>query len=176
MEMGEIALQSTGVKIWATFVALVLILPMVITVGAYRMAGTGGRPGAALMAAMGMLVFACAVLAVAMLRNSAGVHDGRLHIKSSFYSVDISLTDIGPEIDILDADAGKRIAWRTNGVGFPGYRSGWFRLNDGQSAFVAASGAANIYVPTKQGYAVMLAVKHPEKVRDQLIASAARGR
>lgn len=31
----------------------------------------------------------------------------------------------------------KKARWRTNGIGIPGYKAGWFNLKDGRSAFLA---------------------------------------
>ncbi len=56
------------------------------------------------------------------------------------------------------------LAWRTNGAGFPGYSSGWFRLGNGEKALVFVTDRRRgVYLPTREGYAVLLSVPEPEK-------------
>jgi hypothetical protein len=57
-----------------------------------------------------------------------------------------------------------RLKWRTNGAGFPGYSSGWFRLGNGEKALVFVTDRRRVvYLPTRTGYAVLLSVAEPEE-------------
>ncbi|WNG25394.1 hypothetical protein F0U62_16240 [Cystobacter fuscus] len=48
--------------------------------------------------------------------------------------------------------------WRTMGVGLPGYRAGWFRLQNGEKALVfLGRGEEALYIPTSEGYALLIA-------------------
>lgn len=53
---------------------------------------------------------------------------------------------------------------RTLGTGLPGYASGWFRLRNGEKALVYLTKRQNvIYVPTSEGYSLLLSVEEPER-------------
>lgn len=54
-------------------------------------------------------------------------------------------------------------AARVNGTGLPGYSAGWFRLSDSSKALVFLTDRTRVvYVPTTDGYSVMLSVNNPE--------------
>ena len=62
----------------------------------------------------------------------------------------------------LGAERALQPVARTNGVGLPGYRAGWFRLRDGERALLYVTDASRVaYVPTRAGYAVLLSVADP---------------
>ena len=45
----------------------------------------------------------------------------------------------------------------------PGYRSGWFRLRDGEKALLYVTDPTRVvYVPTTEGYSVLLSVAEPD--------------
>jgi len=51
---------------------------------------------------------------------------------------------------------------RTNGVGLPGYRAGWFQLQDGENALVSVTSQWNVlYLPTSDGYVLLLSAADP---------------
>lgn len=55
-----------------------------------------------------------------------------------------------------------RLKWRTNGKGLPGYKSGWFKLANGEKALAFITDPTRVvYVPTTDGYAVMMSVLDP---------------
>jgi hypothetical protein len=62
------------------------------------------------------------------------------------------------------AEEGDRaLSWRTNGFGLPGYAAGWFKLKNGEKAlaFITDRRSA-VYVPTTEGYAIVLSVADRE--------------
>lgn len=62
----------------------------------------------------------------------------------------------------LGAEPALQPVARTNGVGLPGYRAGWFRLRDGERALLYVTDASRVaYVPTRAGYAVLVSVADP---------------
>jgi hypothetical protein len=62
-------------------------------------------------------------------------------------------------------------SFRTVGTALSGYRAGWFRLRDGEKALLYVTDPTHVaYVPTTEGYAVLLSVADP----DALIASLRR--
>jgi hypothetical protein len=58
---------------------------------------------------------------------------------------------------------------RTNGVGVPGYRAGWFRLQGGERALLFVTDPGRVlYLPTTQGFAVLLSAREPGALLDAL--------
>jgi hypothetical protein len=53
---------------------------------------------------------------------------------------------------------------RTMGVGLPGYSSGWFRLQDrGKGLLFLTDPTRAVYLPTKDGYALLISPSDPER-------------
>jgi len=52
---------------------------------------------------------------------------------------------------------------RTLGGAFPGYRSGWYRLANGEKALLYLSDRRKaVYVPTTEGYGVLISPDNPD--------------
>lgn len=52
---------------------------------------------------------------------------------------------------------------RTMGTSVPGYDAGWFRLRDGERALLYVTDRHHVaYVPTTQGYSVLVSVANPD--------------
>ena len=63
----------------------------------------------------------------------------------------------------LNTDPALRPTARTNGTAFPGYRSGWFRLRGGGKALLYVTDPRRVaYIPTTEGYALLLSVADPD--------------
>ena len=59
--------------------------------------------------------------------------------------------------------------FRTNGIGLPGYRVGWFRLRNGDRALAAITRPKQVlYVPTTRDYSLLLSVAEPEELLQSL--------
>lgn len=51
---------------------------------------------------------------------------------------------------------------RTAGTAMPGYRSGWFRLRNGERALLYVTDPSRVaYVPTRAGYVLLISVPDP---------------
>jgi len=62
----------------------------------------------------------------------------------------------------LRTDRGLAPVIRTMGTAISGYRAGWFRLRDGERALLYVTDPTRVaYVPTTDGYAVLLSVADP---------------
>jgi hypothetical protein len=62
----------------------------------------------------------------------------------------------------LKQDPDLRPSMKTNGIGLPGYRSGWFRLRNGGRALAFITDETQIaYLPTTEGWALLLSVPDP---------------
>lgn len=56
-----------------------------------------------------------------------------------------------------------RLKSRTNGTGMPGYKAGWFRLQNGEKALVFVTDMTRVLcIPTDQKYSLLLSVDNPE--------------
>jgi hypothetical protein len=69
-----------------------------------------------------------------------------------------------------------RLVARTVGTALPGYRSGWFRLANGEKALVYVTDPSRVvYVPTTDGYSLLLSVAETDQFLDQLHAMKSAG-
>jgi hypothetical protein len=76
----------------------------------------------------------------------------------------------------LKRDTAYGLSWRTNGSGLPGYKSGWFKLMNGEKALVFVTDPTQIlYIPTRDGYSVLLSVAEPDKVKLKLQECLTKG-
>ncbi len=88
-----------------------------------------------------------------------------LRITGTLYGRQIPLSALNVEqampVD-LTRDREYQMVLRTNGAGLPGYSAGWFRLRKGEKslAFVT-DGRHVLYLPTYQGYSVLMSVVDP---------------
>ncbi len=90
------------------------------------------------------------------------VSQGRLRIRGDVYGRAIPLGDLdlgaARTVDLNDG-SDLRPAWRTNGVGLPGYSSGWFRLANGAKALLFVTDRRRVTViPDAQGWLLMVSV------------------
>jgi hypothetical protein len=81
---------------------------------------------------------------------------GRLIPRSSLRVVDAQVVD-------LKKEPSRRPFLRTFGVGLPGYCSGWFRLNDrGKGLLFLTNPSLAVYLPTTEGYTLLVSPADPE--------------
>ncbi len=58
---------------------------------------------------------------------------------------------------------------RSNGVGLPGYKLGWFRLENGERGLLFVTEPEQVvYLPTLEGYSLLMSVAEPEALLDTL--------
>ena len=90
-----------------------------------------------------------------------------LHIKGDIYGRRIPLTSLivnqGKTVE-LNRGSAYQPTWRTNGIGLPGYRSGWFKLRNGEKALLFVTEPRNVvYLPTTDGYSLLISVQKSEQ-------------
>lgn len=67
-----------------------------------------------------------------------------------------------------------RPRFRTFGTGLPGYRSGWYRLRNRQKALLYVTDPTRVvYIPTTEGYVLMLSTPRPDSMLAALRAARA---
>ncbi len=75
----------------------------------------------------------------------------------------------------LSQDTAYKLGARTNGGGMPGFQSGWFRLRNGEKCLAFVTNPKSVvYVPTSEGYVVMMSVANPIAMVQSLQKLAAK--
>jgi Bacterial PH domain len=92
------------------------------------------------------------------------------------YGRTIPLTDLDMSaaraID-LATSSDYRLSWRTNGVGLPHFKSGWFRLAGGGKALVFIGDPhRTVVIPHREGYSLMVSPSDPEAFLNSLRSSS----
>ncbi len=96
----------------------------------------------------------------------------RLELVGDFWGRDIPFSQLhtsGARLLDLTGNSPYVPKHRTLGTGLPGYTSGWFRLRNGEKALVYLTRRRDVvYVPTSDGYALLLSVENPERFIETL--------
>lgn len=122
---------------------------------------------AAICALLALVLAALAYTAYASQHSRVEIEPERLRLVGDFWgrTIPVERLDVSAA-RIVDLNRGsdylpKR---RTFGTGLPGYASGWFRLRNGEKALVYLTrGQSVVYLPTSEGYALLLSVAEPER-------------
>jgi hypothetical protein len=62
-----------------------------------------------------------------------------------------------------------RLKWRLGGTAIRGFNSGWYKLASGEKALVYVTDPTRVaYVPTTEGYSVLLSVEDPARLIESL--------
>lgn len=100
-----------------------------------------------------------------------------LTIKGGFYGRTIPLAALDTaHARIIRFDTNPDLAprGRTNGIGMPGYTSGWFKLANGEKALLFMTRRTSlVHVPTKEGYSVIVSIESAQAFIDALRQAAA---
>lgn len=93
------------------------------------------------------------------------IDSGQLKIRGDIYSRTIPLSALQLEkarVVNLKKEQSYQMKLRTNGAGLPGYSSGWFRLNNGEKCLAFVTDRSQVvYIPTSNGYSLLLSVEEP---------------
>ncbi|MGI9309407.1 MAG: PH domain-containing protein [Gammaproteobacteria bacterium] len=118
------------------------------------------------------IFLALAYTAYSSQRSRVEIHGTEVKLVGDFWGRAIPLhllaTSDAKILD-LDRDVDYTPKRRTFGTGLPGYASGWFRLRNGEKALVyLTSRQAAVYIPTSDGYALLLSIAEPETFLETL--------
>ena len=99
-------------------------------------------------------------------RNSrVEIDHEQLRLVGDFWGREIPFASLKlSEARILDLHRNAKLApkRRTFGTGLPGYASGWFKLRNGEKALLYLTRRTDVaYLPTSEGYSVLLSVENP---------------
>jgi hypothetical protein len=133
-------------------------------------------------AVLGLLLLALVALfgyfAYASVAARFEVSEQGLRIRSAVYGRSLPTEALIPEeARIVDLRRELQPTSRTNGIGMPGYSAGWFRLRGhGRALLFVTDRRRVVYVPTRQGYPLLVSVQRPEEFLQSLqrIGSSAR--
>lgn len=100
----------------------------------------------------------------------------KLHIKGDIYGRTLAIEALNleqaREID-LNEERSLQPRLRTNGTGLPGYQAGWFKLRNDEKALVFLTDRRRVvYIPTREGYALLLSVAAPKVFLNALLRAA----
>ena len=174
----------------AWLIGLAAVLPLVITGGALGFSAMSDAPKN--LIGDSMLLTTAVVLAIvavscggitfvidrAMRRHRIVVDADGVEVATTFYKRRLGWSDLRLDearVANLDEHTQFKPVLKTNGTAFPGFRSGWFRLRSRDKALVAMGRGPRVaWVPTTQGYGLLLQPRHPQALLDHLRASAPR--
>jgi Bacterial PH domain len=107
--------------------------------------------------------------------GAIAITDQGLEIRIPIYGRTIPLSKLDlSHARVLNPDETSDIrGTRTNGIGIPGYAAGWFKLASGAKALVCITNGPVLYIPTQEGYSLLLSVKHPDVVLGKLRSGGA---
>jgi len=105
-------------------------------------------------------------------RHRIVLDDDGLAIATTFYSRKLGWGELQLQqarVVDLDEHTGLKPVLKTNGTALPGFRSGWFRLRNLGKALVATAGGSRVvYLPTTQGYDLLLQPRQPQALLARL--------
>ena len=189
--MQEIALVAPNGRTRGILFALCVVLPMVLMAitlvvaraPASSLAGTPDMASRLPVAAIASVLLFTVVIWFAldrlMRRHRLHVDAKRIEIVSTFYRRNLSLDALRlAEARVVDLDerTDLRPGLKSNAMATPGFRSGSFRLRNRDKAFVAmADGPRVVWIPTTEGYGLMLEVDQPQALLDRLRSATDSG-
>lgn len=158
-----------------------VIVPTLVALTAALAVVSASKPSPAwyaLLAGVVILAGTVPLIAIAVLfkRGSVTVSSAGLRVSVPLYGRLVPAAALrGHTARVIDLSTDWRLAldWRTNGIGFPGYNVGWFRLGNGDKAFAAVTDAHRVvFITTDQGFSVLLSVADPQALIASLAAFA----
>ena len=101
-----------------------------------------------------------------------------LSIRGTFYGRTVPWSSLEVEqarmVDLAE-ERELRPTLRTNGIGLPGYRAGWFRLSRGVKGLLFVTDPSRVVaIPTRDGYTLLLSVSDPGGFLQALRGGATR--
>lgn len=127
-------LQAIGFRPFATLFSIVALGPIVAGMALRREAGTVSQVAFWGIFAIGVLTLFA--IGFSMKNRSAVIHDDEITVKSTFYSTTVPLADISSISRVAPGSSSDIVGMRVNGLGLPGFRSGWFNSRAGGRLFV----------------------------------------
>ena len=107
------------------------------------------------------------------------IQNSEIHFDAGLYSKSISLQDIDvSSMGLLDYEQAPALKPRVriNGIGLPGYKSGWYRLANEEKALLYVTDESKMLAfKTLEGYWVFMSVMDPTSFVEQLQEAITKG-
>jgi len=143
----------------------------------YDMVPAGPRPIYLMVPVILLLIAAFVILTLTVVgsqRATFTVTQASLVLRGDLYSRTLPLERLTPgagRIVDLRAEPDLSPRRRTAGTGLPGYQAGWFRLQNGEKALLYLTRRERaLYIPTRDGYSLLLSPARPEELLNELRA------
>ena len=121
---------------------------------------------------LAIVLLALAYTAYSSRHSRVELKNDRIKLVGDFWGREIPLSHLnvaGARILNLTKRSEYSPARRTRGTGLPGYNSGWFRLRNGEKALLYLTHYHDVvYVPTSEGFSLLLSVEEPQKFMEAL--------
>ncbi|GAB4190308.1 MAG: hypothetical protein Tsb002_18170 [Wenzhouxiangellaceae bacterium] len=169
--MKHIDLEAVPARSWWTLITLVWLLPAAILAGMYLFSASGRLQLAQqlpLLTYLAIIFLISGLIPLWMMRhNSATIDNRQLRLRAArWFKRQVALDQIDwPRAahHKLSGNSDQRPRWRTFGIGLPGYACGYFRLRDKTSAFAMLIGDEFVYLPLRDGKAVLFSPQKPQQ-------------
>ena len=133
----------------------------------------------ALWILLAALVILFAVIITMLVTTARGAYQSRvevtpdgLRLRGDLYGRLVPAASIrGSEVRVVDLTAVDELRprIRTMGTAVGGYQAGWFRLRNGEKALLYLTDRRRVvYVPTTEGFSLLLSAQTPERLADRL--------
>lgn len=171
--------------------ALVLLLPLGVTAGGLWHAFeageafpfvAGSRSATAWVVVGGVAIVMLPLwwwLQRVAARHRIRLEPGTLGIETTFHRRTLAFHELDLDharVVDLDERTELRPMLKSNGTALPGLKSGWFRLRNREKALVATAGGSRVlWLPTRNGYGLLLQPRNAQALLDELRALAASG-
>ncbi|MDF3036992.1 MAG: putative transrane protein [Paucimonas sp.] len=156
--MDTFELSSPG---WVPTATLLLIAAAILGVIVYAMRRSAARKPHSIIVGLAVaiaVVMPAIQLFMMHVHRSANLEPDRLTVKTSFYETVVEFKDIRSVREEASHTLLERISYRSNGMGLPGYRSGWFMMKEGRKLFASVTDDPTIYIATSGGYDIALSL------------------
>ncbi len=125
-----------------------------------------------LAALIGFFTALTVYIAISLNAVSFEFTPGGLRIKAPLYGRLIPLSALHVDrAQLVDLSQNQSLkpSWRRNGIGLPGYGAGWFTLNNKEKALLFLTTRSDVvYIPTSNGYSLLLSIKDPQEFVNEL--------
>lgn len=123
-----------------------------------------------LLGMMGFMVYSVYNLRVVVAEDA-------IEIKGDMYGRRIPLSHMiveQAEVVHLQEDTEYALRLRTNGIGLPGYQSGWFKMRNGEKALTFVTQKRSVVrIPTRDGYTLLLSMEGADEFIETLQGASA---
>ena len=166
--------QTVGALNWRalSFVFFMALLPIVFIAVAMKLIGSPKATSTAMVIAVLVLPIFLLLLAQLFMVN-VKVSGHALTVGGGLYSLTLPMGRLHlADVKIVSrTDPALAMRLRTNGIGMPGLRLGWFTQRSGHRAFLAVSDRDRVVViPTALGYDVLISPQDPDALLEALRA------